>query len=707
MHFRTMCWALKLAVVTVTLPTAVHAQTRLNLVGVNGETACSLRDRMNTDSCGTIAVREVAALDVRADEFIAIPSSCTCTTPFFNIWSVCGLFESRWNTLPLLKDWKAQCHNSNVVFRGIVGAGTLGSTELPEWSRVNAPDDDAVFDVAGIVLSMETRRWTSLQIITPVISAVGLLAIVVAGYLLCVMKRNNGSRRTLRRGPRLPIFFRTWRVKSEEPRGDWVIDTRPEQGQEIPPSPGKMANSTQESGSTPDTPNYPQSRLLQPQAAATHHISLSPQISKESGSDARASWYGTKDHSKWSESIHHPLSQAARGPKEGIIPKFLKNVPNPFKLKAKPELVEITATPRVGFRLDDYDLNTESMLSKSSVRTASQSDGDRWSVGGSLQLGNLGGNEDEEQTERANLISGKERQSNGVFLISRNGENFSISDRTAGTLDTHIGTLGSEGTNSQINVVSPTASTMSWRYSNHNHTAMPVALPASLPPPPRRPPPISPPLSSPEYPLANIADTPLPNRQRSGSEGSNDSSKTLRLAPVTVNQTVGATAPRSNLLHPPLRTVYEGTKYPSSDTSPESSEPQGYSAPHIVLNGKAISAPSPPPPLHAASKSPPQPSQQSSNRQRSSKNVRASKEVRLLPLSPMGPRPHKRNAASDDDASSFYLSAAESSSIIRRASPMPHERKGSVESLGTTRRSDPINLFPASVRGAGYNLHPT
>lgn len=26
MHFRTMCWALKLAVVTVTLPTAVHAQ---------------------------------------------------------------------------------------------------------------------------------------------------------------------------------------------------------------------------------------------------------------------------------------------------------------------------------------------------------------------------------------------------------------------------------------------------------------------------------------------------------------------------------------------------------------------------------------------------------------------------------------------------------------------------------------------------------
>lgn len=76
----------------------------------------------------------------------------TSTTPFFNIWSVCGLFESRWNTLPLLKDWKAQCHNSNVVFRGIVGAGTLGSTELPEWSRVNAPDDDAVFDVAGIVL---------------------------------------------------------------------------------------------------------------------------------------------------------------------------------------------------------------------------------------------------------------------------------------------------------------------------------------------------------------------------------------------------------------------------------------------------------------------------------------------------------------------------------------------------------------------------
>ena len=73
------------------------------------------------------------------------------TTPFFNIYSACSLFERRVATLPLLKDWKAECGKAERIFRVQTGP-VLGGVRLPAWAMVRPPRDDGVFDVEAVVL---------------------------------------------------------------------------------------------------------------------------------------------------------------------------------------------------------------------------------------------------------------------------------------------------------------------------------------------------------------------------------------------------------------------------------------------------------------------------------------------------------------------------------------------------------------------------
>lgn len=72
--------------------------------------------------------------------------------PFFNIWSACELFERRSSTLPVLKDWKANCTSAHVAFRNDVGGNLLGDIQVPKWAQTKTLADDTLFDVAGIVI---------------------------------------------------------------------------------------------------------------------------------------------------------------------------------------------------------------------------------------------------------------------------------------------------------------------------------------------------------------------------------------------------------------------------------------------------------------------------------------------------------------------------------------------------------------------------
>ena len=80
------------------------------------------------------------------------PLGFNSNVPFFNIWSACELFERRSNTLPVLRDWKANCTSADVAFRNDLGGNMLGDIQVPKWALTKTLADDTLFDVAGIVI---------------------------------------------------------------------------------------------------------------------------------------------------------------------------------------------------------------------------------------------------------------------------------------------------------------------------------------------------------------------------------------------------------------------------------------------------------------------------------------------------------------------------------------------------------------------------
>ena len=174
---------------------------------------------------------------------------------------------------------------------------------------------------------------------------------------------------------------------------------------------------------------------------------------------------------------------------------------------------------------------------------------------------------------------------------------------------------------------------------------VPQLPPQKLPPPPKAPPPrVRPGVSYDQFPLANVPEDPPPNRERSGS-GSSSSTRTL---PVLVNQTTGQAA-RPNLLHAPLRTVYESERYPSTDSLHQRSLSQTETTPGV-----------------------------------------------------QAPIQHRRGL-SEDDTASFYLQSQDSQTNLPRVESTMQLRTGTKDNLHL-RRSDPSMLFPAPVRAAGYSI---
>ncbi|TEB28106.1 hypothetical protein FA13DRAFT_1794336 [Coprinellus micaceus] len=628
---KTLC-VLVLAVIQGGLEiVGVQAQTHINISGV-----CTLRDRLNEGSCGgSESKREITLpsnVERRAGDFTGKPSACTCNAPFFNIWSACELFERRSSTLPVLKDWKANCTSAHVAFRNDVGGNLLGDIQVPKWAQTKTLADDTLFDVAGIVIATAKRPWSLLQIIAPLASALATLLFLSVVYITCARP---GSTFTLFHRPhRLHFPGTASRVRSEEPKNDWVIDNDKERVDELTPFPATLHRALSDSFDS-----LPQPVAFKPNRHANVHVVPLPLAN--GGALGGAEEGEVQLTSRWSDSEHQGPTAIPNKPKKGgksVLPNVFKGIPNPFK--AKPVRVKPVA-PRAGFRLDDYDASTDSMFS-TPKRVTQDEEEDRRSVGSSLMR-----DVDEEQQERATLISREERTQNEVFLISKNGKDFSLSSKS-GTVASRSVVTSNDEVNTSIGVVSPTASSLtnSWRASGNTQIPpVPQLPPQRLPPPPKVPPPrVRPTGSYDHFPLANVQEHPIPNRERSGS-GSSSSTRTL---PVLVNQTTGQAA-RPNLLHAPLRSVYESERYPSTDSLHQRSLSQTQAVPNV-----------------------------------------------------QAPAQHRRGL-SEDDTASFYLQPQDSQANLPWMESSMQLRTGSKDNLHL-RKSDPSMLFPAPVRAAGYSV---
>ncbi|KAJ3527889.1 hypothetical protein NMY22_g9611 [Coprinellus aureogranulatus] len=638
----------------------VEAQTKIRISGIDGEPVCSLRDRLNEGSCGaTASRREIlslrnVALGRRADDFVPTPSPCTCNTPFFNIWSACELFERRSNVLPLLKEWEANCTSANVAFTKSFGNNFIGDIEVPKWSRKDAAADNGLFDVAGIVLACAPNSWSIIQIVAPLASAVATLLIITLIYVSCVRWKPNFS--TFFTCPRLH-FLRPSRVQREEPKNDWVIDTGKERLDDIAtPFPTTTVFQPRRSESFDEERAIPQPTVVfQPNRPAHHVVPLplsnAPVLVEEEDEEMGVGELPLT--SRWSDSEHQtPVRTKPRvtfnKPRVTFFPNVLKAIPNPFK--AKPVRVEHVA-PRPGFRVYDEDVGTESAYS-SLNNSKKETDDDAKSVGSSLMR-----ELNEDEVERVTLISSDQRRENDVFLISKTpGVDFSLSSKSGSVAGPRSVVTTSEGTNSTtvgVNFESPTASSLthSWSASGNSQIPpVPQLPPPRLPPPPKAPPPrVKQTISFDRFPLANIQDEPPPKQQSSGSGSASNPTRTI---PITVNQAAGQTA-RINLLHPPLRPIYELEKYPSTTS----------------LHQRSFSQTTP--------------------------------DVQALQ-----PTIHRRGASDPDDPLSYYLNPQDSQTSIPKLESTMQLRPGSKERLHS-RKSDPSMLFPPSVRSAGITLTPT
>lgn len=237
-------------------------------------------------------------------------------------------------------------------------------------------------------------------------------------------------------------------MQSEEPKDDWVIDK--DRMDEATLFPVAAQHRHSESFTGVQIISQP---IFRPNRPVHHVLPLSLSAPK----DADLEEEEPPLISRWSDSEHQAPTPTPpiNKPKKSLVPKIkFKGIPNPFR--SKPVRVE-HVPPRQGFQLDDYDVRTESIVTRQRMH---DEESDRKSVGSSVMR-----DMDEDRQERLTLISTEERRRNEVFLISKTGENFTLSSKTAASQS--VVTSEQATTSIGMDIISPTASTLthSWRAS--------------------------------------------------------------------------------------------------------------------------------------------------------------------------------------------------------------------------------------------------
>ncbi|KAF8317042.1 hypothetical protein F5887DRAFT_1030187 [Amanita rubescens] len=176
----------------------------------HGQSPCTLEERVKSDCPPQSDVSE-SGQDV---------GNCTCNVVFFNLWSAC-LMSNGSSVLPTFDQWIQSCSTTSQDVNN-PPFPDIDIRNLPPWANMAKPNPtNTTFDVGTaimIALVSEGRPWTTVQIITPFLSAVATVAILGFWYLYQRHTRQSDF------GGRPPLFRRAHKVK-ETRRGEaWTID---------------------------------------------------------------------------------------------------------------------------------------------------------------------------------------------------------------------------------------------------------------------------------------------------------------------------------------------------------------------------------------------------------------------------------------------------------------------------------------------------
>ncbi|KIM45602.1 hypothetical protein M413DRAFT_344388 [Hebeloma cylindrosporum] len=113
-------------------------------------------------------------------------SLCTCNKVFFNIWSACS-YASGNNTLPVFSIWTSTCTNNSVDLTKSTSLSTLKGglgIVIPPWAVPDVPGN-TTFDLQKAVVLVRPQRWSTLQIVTPLITAILGIILTLISTAIC------------------------------------------------------------------------------------------------------------------------------------------------------------------------------------------------------------------------------------------------------------------------------------------------------------------------------------------------------------------------------------------------------------------------------------------------------------------------------------------------------------------------------------------
>ncbi|TFK44084.1 hypothetical protein BDQ12DRAFT_730192 [Crucibulum laeve] len=430
----------------------------------NGKSPCDINQAMS-DACQSQTTRSLRWRRTHEprDALNPTPSLCTCNNVFFNLLSACS--KSRDVSLPDFNDWKGICQNFKIdLVQSYAWVAGYSNVDIPPWAYLPVPQN-STFNVQ-IAQEIATRgQWSKLQILLPVITAGGLLVCVGVAFLIYRWKRIPGGvskwPATLRHSrTNLPFSFpRTRSVHHANRSNTWTIDTPPD------------ATSNDYVFVDVPSPTY--------QSQAGHDdVKIASPIQADvretpfaQTQDAARTSYGSEWRSTGTSSWRN-----LRAPSISL----------PWKKKLT-QVKEVPLTRR--FNVYEEDHSTEHTGSRPTTANFSQSHKTTTENGGdfSRHHGTIYEDEEDEgmvpssqvpgtEDEHTSLISHQERRSNDVFLISRGGrDDFTIES-------------GSSNPRSTIQVISPTATSQTHSVGSsapiQPHTPTPASPPRIPPVPP-------------------------------------------------------------------------------------------------------------------------------------------------------------------------------------------------------------------------------
>ncbi|KAI3613868.1 hypothetical protein WG66_006461 [Moniliophthora roreri] len=209
--------------------------TGRNLNNREGETPCQMKDVVA--SCSQdLSSRGIFQRDRPG------ANGCTCNNVFWNLWSACLISQNDANSFGSLTsaaDWDSMCSQNNLQFKDhTTDEERWKDMDIPSWAYNGLPSNRSQIFNIGVAISVASPspdKWTTIQIVVPIVS--GVAVAVICGIMVVLYRRNKSGkggvspvcavRRKIRDG------FGTRRVRKGSRNHGWVIDSREDESFEV------------------------------------------------------------------------------------------------------------------------------------------------------------------------------------------------------------------------------------------------------------------------------------------------------------------------------------------------------------------------------------------------------------------------------------------------------------------------------------------